>query len=545
MKLNTTKDSAALVSKAFVELGGRYVVVSPGSRNAPLLIAFQASNKVELITIVDERSAAFFALGLALYSKSAVGLICTSGTAVLNYSPAIAEAFYLGAPIVVMSADRPTHLIDKGVGQSIQQQNVFTNFQKGFLQVEEKGFNLHQIFKLMNSSVSGKNGPVHFNLPFEEPLYDVAQREVEVETPNFIKQTTFNTPSDFPNLRGKKVLLVVGLINNSYELKNVFLKLDCLKSIVVLYETTSNNSLPNSFGEIDKMLTRCKDQKYNPDVVFTLGEHVISKHIKSRFQNVENLEHYHINEAGIEQDIFGHVRETLKYSTLDFLNRLINSDFDSQDFYSLWNNQKKELANKHNEFLNGCAYSDLKVFEQITESIPSNWNVQSANSSVIRYFQLFNNRSYGSFHANRGTSGIDGSSSTAVGFAYKANEPTILVTGDLSFLYDSNALWLNYIRADFRIILINNSGGGIFRFIEGPTSVKDFETHFETKSQVNVEKLSEAFGLDYSKAINIEELQAELLKFYETSDKPKILEVFTPNTTNPKVLKDYFNFIAQ
>ena len=181
--MNTNKQTAILVTHAFLEIGGKHVVVSPGSRNAPLITSFQKEN-IELHPVVDERSAGFIALGVAIATSEPVGLICTSGTALLNYSPAIAEAYYLGVPLIVLSADRPEESINQGIGQTIDQQNVFSNFQKSFLQLPkqlltQKDFKKwnQKVLDCLSNSIDKDSGPVHINLPFEEPLYDTEKEK--------------------------------------------------------------------------------------------------------------------------------------------------------------------------------------------------------------------------------------------------------------------------------------------------------------------------------------------------------------------------------
>ncbi|MGA9238609.1 thiamine pyrophosphate-dependent enzyme, partial [Robiginitalea sp.] len=188
--------------------------------------------------------------------------------------------------------------------------------------------------------------------------------------------------------------------------------------------------------------------------------------------------------------------------------------------------------------------SDFKAFDQILDCIPPGMQVHLANSSTVRYSQLFPMGPGHAVYCNRGTSGIEGSSSTAVGASLASQEPTLLITGDLSFFYDINALWNNYVRTDFRIIVINNGGGGIFRILPGKKEGTDFETFFETVQDRSIAELCKAFGLDYVGAGTDQELAAALQKFYESSDSPKLLEVKTPRKLNDSVLLGYFDFLS-
>jgi 2-succinyl-5-enolpyruvyl-6-hydroxy-3-cyclohexene-1-carboxylate synthase len=201
---------------------------------------------------------------------------------------------------------------------------------------------------------------------------------------------------------------------------------------------------------------------------------------------------------------------------------------------------KKRL--KHQQYLSKIKHSDFKVFEQVLESIPNNCQLQISNSSIIRYAQLFTINNTLNVFCNRGTSGIDGSTSTAIGAAFASECQTVFVTGDLSFFYDSNGLWNTNIPANFRIILINNSGGGIFKIIPGP-STTNASKYFETPHCLTAEHLCKMYEFDYTKAVSTATVKKELIGFYEASEKPKILEIFTPSAENNLILTAYFKYI--
>mgnify|MGYP000944839382 FL=1 len=183
------------------------------------------------------------------------------------------------------------------------------------------------------------------------------------------------------------------------------------------------------------------------------------------------------------------------------------------------------------------------MFDSVLSEIPDHYMVQSGNSSTIRYLQLFELNPTLTVFCNRGTSGIDGSTSTAIGAASVSQQPTVFITGDLSFFYDSNALWNNYIPLNFRIIIINNRGGGIFRILPGNKNSENFSTFFETNHLLTAEPISKLFDLEYSTASSKDELDTALVSFYKQSSRPKILEVFTPSSENDHILLSYFDFI--
>lgn len=198
---------------------------------------------------------------------------------------------------------------------------------------------------------------------------------------------------------------------------------------------------------------------------------------------------------------------------------------------------------KHKTYLKSIPFSDFKAFDQILQQIPNNYMLQSGNSSTIRYLQLFELNPTLSVFCNRGTSGIDGSTSTAIGAALISKQPTVFITGDLSFFYDSNALWNNYIPSNFRIIIVNNRGGGIFRILPGNKNADDFSTFVETNHTLTAKPLSNLYDFEYASASTIEELDLALEDFYTNSPRPKLLEVFTPSSENDRILLSYFDFI--
>ena len=190
--------------------------------------------------------------------------------------------------------------------------------------------------------------------------------------------------------------------------------------------------------------------------------------------------------------------------------------------------------------MNQAPYSDFKVYAEILNQLPDNIQLQVANSSAIRYVQLFKNKPKTDVFCNRGTSGIDGSTSTAIGAAVANPKPTVLLTGDISFFYDANALWNNYIPKNFKIILVNNSGGGIFRILLGHQETETFNTFFETQHNRTAEYLAEMYGFTYHKAFTINELTEIFPEFLNTNKQPQLIEIFTPEKINDIILKDYF-----
>jgi 2-succinyl-5-enolpyruvyl-6-hydroxy-3-cyclohexene-1-carboxylate synthase len=268
---------------------------------------------------------------------------------------------------------------------------------------------------------------------------------------------------------------------------------------------------------------------------------IVSKKIKQFLRKHKPNHHWHVD-ALKAMNTFHCLSKHINEDPISFLPKLIKLSFLDSDYQQKWLLEKEKRAAKHQAYLDKVAFSDLKVFEQVLESIPEHSQLQLANSSVIRYTQLFNLKKTLRVFCNRGTSGIDGSTSTAIGAAVTAENQTVYITGDLSFFYDSNAFWNAYIPNNFRIISINNSGGGIFRLIPGPKSTNALD-YFETPHQLTAKNLCIMYQLEYSSANNLVALKQRLQDFYADSEQPKVLEVFTDKEINENVLKEYFNFL--
>jgi 2-succinyl-5-enolpyruvyl-6-hydroxy-3-cyclohexene-1-carboxylate synthase len=546
------KELAQLVISACNQYNVDTVVISPGSRNAPLTIGFSNHPNIKTLSVVDERCAAFFAMGIAQQNQKPVAVVCSSGSALLNYYPAIAEAFYSNIPLIVISADRPKHLIDIGDGQTIRQENVFENHILFSVNLVESKNQLENNKNLLEEALQKavfKKGPIHINVPFDEPLYDtidelvsfefLPKEEVKVEVPAefyFRLKPIWDTST-------KKIILI-GANFPSEDLQSMITRFSDEETVLIMTETTSNINGDKIINSIDKLIAPLNDEQLKdlqPDVLITMGGMVVSKKIKQFLRKYSPKHHWHVDEL-TKLNTFFCLTEYVKEEPYRFLmNLLLCSDsyYSKGDYQSKWLQEKKIRDVKHEDVLKTAPYSDLKAFEAILKFIPDNSQVQISNSSIIRYSQLFNLNSTLHVFCNRGTSGIDGSTSTAIGAAFASKKPTTFITGDLSFFYDSNALWNENIPKNFRIIILNNAGGGIFRFIPGP-STTNATNYFETPHSLTAEHLAKMYNFDYTSVSSLEELNIGLNDLYSVSSQPKILEVFTPKEINDVVLKNYF-----
>jgi 2-succinyl-5-enolpyruvyl-6-hydroxy-3-cyclohexene-1-carboxylate synthase len=534
----------------------KHIVISPGSRNAPLTIGFTNHSFFKCYSIVDERSAAFFALGIAQQLREPVVLVCTSGSALLNYYPAISEAFYSDIPLVILSADRPKHLIGIGDGQIINQNNVFANhiLYSANLTQESPEQDETEINLALNTSISQK-GPVHLNVSFEEPLYETVDEfsvAIAIGIPNSIEAT--NSTENLEDLNeyisiwnnAKRKMVLVG-VNYPNEIGQQYLEILANdESVIVFTETTSNLHHDIFFPSIDKIIAPLDDEDFKilqPDVLLTFGGMIVSKKVKAFLRKYQPKHHWHIDKKKAN-DTFFCLEKHFKTSANDFFKVLFkNKNQTNSNYQNYWQSVKQIRSKKHQRYLQNIPFSDLKVFDIILKSIPNHNMLQLGNSSAIRYAQLFDLNNTLKVFCNRGTSGIDGSTSTAIGAALVIDAQTTFITGDLSFFYDSNALWSNYIPNNFRIIVINNEGGGIFRILPGDKDTDNFDTYFETKHQLTAKQLCKMYQFTYFSASNEEDLKTVISSFYSKEKNPKLLEIFTPRTVNDEVLLNYFNSI--
>ncbi len=560
--MTTNKKSVALLADILSKRGLQHLVHSPGSRNAPIIIAFSHCKQVNITTCVDERSAAFYAMGLALETGKPVAIDCTSGTAPLNYAPAIAEAYYQHIPLLVLTADRSAKHVNIGDGQTINQNNVFANYVKKsftFPQYLDEASVFAQAENMINEAINicinPAPGPVHINIPLDEPLYEQTEEIIEGQAMNFrsnFEKTINQLPEDFINQleTSNKVMLIAGQMKPDEELNEELNLLRQKKNTVILSETTSNLYHPDDIDGIDNVVSTFKTdelQEFAPDILITFGGAIVSKMIKKFLRENSPKHHWHISTSGEKMDTYFCLSGTISAKPADAVGLITQyCNTHSSDFLSIWNARKSKVNQRRNSILGGLQYCDLRVFDHIIKQLPPDINLHLGNSTPVRYSQLFGSAPNTTYYSNRGVSGIDGQISTAAGIATASPEKlNILITGDLGFLYDNHGLLLLPHCPNLKIIVINNQGGGIFRFIPGPDTVVGFEEYFEARHQLNFEHLAKAFHVEYAKAENIKELNKELQVLFNTTSKSMILEVRTPSELNSDMLRKYFKTLKE
>ena len=575
MKLSDKKSIQQIVL-TLAGLGLKEVIISPGSRNAPLTVSFNQHPQFKCLSIRDERSAAFFALGKAMELKEPVALLCTSGSAVLNYAPAIVEAYYQRIPLIVITADRPPQWIGQQDGQTINQQDIYKNYiRKSYtlngdtLNEEQLWYNARCLNEGFAIATQTDPGPVHFNIPVSEPLYNL--QEIDPFVPKIISVSKTKRLLDNKELQelqdafagAEKVMILAGQQASDPELNGMLAQIAAYSNTILLCESTTNIQHPDFITNIDRCLVSFNEEEipdFMPDLLITFGGAIVSKKIKAILRKNKPRQHWNIHPHDAFIDSYKALTRSIAMEANEFLKQFLQNlkpgavssppsqglPLPSESGYKkLWRQRASLLENKHREFISHPEYSDLFVFSKIYSRIPADTCVHFSNSSPIRYAQLFDNSFLKSTYCNRGVSGIDGCTSTAMGAASgNPSQSYVLITGDVAFFYDNNAFWNNQLPENLKVILINNSGGGIFRIIEGPSDAKELEDFFETKHNTSAKELVEFYKWNYLSANDEQTLGNALDLFFDPGQKRMVLEIFTPNEVNPKVLASYFKHLA-
>lgn len=542
--------------------GIKKIVFSPGSRNAPFAISFDENPFFETFVIHDERVAAFFAIGLSQELNEPVALCCTSGSAALNYYPAIAEAFYRCLPILVITADRPACWINQGDGQTIVQNDLFKSHIRYSVSLDDTHVSDESIWRAQLDTAEGMSyllekwkGPVHFNVGLSEPLYNTVEKSKNYSRliqnkliHNEIQSSFLKKASQ--QLSDCKIMVLCGQRATNANLNIELEKFAKNSNVIVLVENTSNLWGESFISCIDRTLNGIhsdKEEEYQPDILISLGGAVVSKKIKSFLRRAKPKIHWKIGNEFPWMDTYQCLTESIEIEPEEFFKQINTIDYskNKQNYFGLW----KKIDYLAKDRIAACMQgidnlTDLVAFDAIFQLLPENSVLHMANSSVVRYCQLFDPIRNVRYEANRGTSGIDGSTSTAVGAAIaNPNQQHYLVSGDISFLYDSNALWMVNFPKNLKIIVINNQGGGIFKIIPGPAGSNQGKKYFESAHNQKAEPIAKAYGLTCDSLDQKINLYQKLDNFFNLNNETQLIEIHTDSEQNPKDLNHFFNFI--
>lgn len=541
-------------SELLCRLGVEQVIICPGSRNAPLTISLVQNQSLKKISVIDERSAGFVGLGIAQATGNPIVVCCTSGSAVLNFGPACAEAFYQEVPVIFISADRPPEWIDQGDGQTIRQYNVLEPHVKKSYQLpvdlthsDAQWEYSRKLNEAVNTANSGIKGPVHVNIPFREPFYPTSLEALQFSKDIPITQIVDASPvpsgdqlkdiiSDWEQY--DKKVIVLGQEIYSPEFLTDLATLSEKQHIPVISDVISNGgTIPNVTTRQDLFLA---DQGHadalKPDLVVTFGKTLISKNLKVALR--KNLDHWTVGNHR-PLDTFKNLRKVIPWSPDRFLQAVEPAAPQLEEYKHRWMEADGSTRIALDTSIAEQTFSEFWVFRELMNTLPEDSHVHLSNSMAVRYANFFAPTDKRiTFHCNRGTSGIDGPVSTAVGFATASDGPNILITGDLSALYDRNA-FLNDLNPNLKIIVTNNGGGGIFDLIPGPKVLSDLDRkrYFETSHGYSFEAMANEIGYDYIEVKDKDTLQLRLNSFLNDKDSG-LMEIKTDPEVNGKVYRE-------
>jgi len=546
-------------------------VISPGSRNAPLTIALARHPQINALSVSDERSAAFIAMGMAQVKNKPVAICCTSGSAAYNYAPAVAEAFFQEIPLIVLTADRPTEWIHQHDGQTIYQENIYGKHVKASYQVgadySHPDARWH-IERVMNEAINTANtfpkGPVHINIPLREPFYPSAEEQVVFERPRNIRQHSSKasmSQETWEELLAQvedysKVMVIAGQDATNPEVNQALKGLQEEFGFVVVGDLIANTK--GEFIANHDLYLGQLDDSYAPELLITFGKSVISKSLKQYIRKHKPEAHWHVQSSTHVIDTYQSLTDIVSIAPEDFFKELLESldlraykmgdEEKSFAYQEQWFNLERKSSRYIHQVLSRTdTWNEFTTYYKVMENIPAGSQLHLANSMAVRYanYLHLSNINEVEVFANRGTSGIDGCVSTAVGAALATEAQVYLLVGDVAFFYDRNALWNNFLPSNLTIILENNSGGGIFRMIDGPSQQPELEPFFETAQKMKAKLTAEESNMEYLSATNFEQLENILTTIPQKSTRARLFEIHTNSVENTAFFKKFkTNFIV-
>lgn len=549
------------------------VVICPGSRCAPLTLSFLRQPDMTVRTFSDERSAGFIALGIARQTKHAAALVCTSGTAAYNFAPAVAEAFFSEVPLVVFTADRPREWIAQHDGQTIFQSGIFGKHVKRsydlpqeYAHADDQWAVIRMVNEAINLSMEAPAGPVHINVPLREPLYPRQEEAVSSVPPARIVESLEAVPELTPAAQVEvlqrwdefhNILVVAGQHDHDPELVKAIDALSRGMNIPFVAEVTGNfHCAESTIRFADAFLGSAGEdlkKSLRPDLLVTFGRGVVSKHLKQFLRRFPANAHWHIQPAGPVADTFQQLSTVLRTTPARFLEILSArkskgtfEDQKQQNYFNLWEIEERRTRSSLEAWFARPDTGELSLVHKVISALPAHVNLHLANSLSVRYANFVSvapDRPDVTLYANRGTSGIDGCTSAAVGHSLSGKEMNVLITGDVAFFYDRNAFWHNYAMPNLRVVVLNNHGGAIFKVVEGAEDLPESDEYFVTRQKLNAKNLCEEFGFEYirldnKRPDNNRKVANALKNFFDDDGTTKVLELETSAREARDVLKE-------
>ena len=558
----SNKENVNILTSLLLEYGVSDAVVCPGSRNAPIVHNLSVCEAIRCRPVTDERSAAFYALGLSIATRRPTVVCVTSGSALLNVMPAVAEAAYQHVPLVVISADRPQQWIDQLDGQTIPQSDALGRFVRKAVQLpephndEERWLCRRLVNEAMHLATCRQGAPVHINVPISEPLFEFDTEQLpQLSRFNNIKRATIKDASmDMPDAfhKAKRPMIVIGQLAHGTVSHETIRSLS--EKYVVMSEPLSNPSyMTIHFDEAiryivsdNSSINDDEDDKtaYYPDYVIYVGDTLVSKPARRFLRNAKAPSCLITPDAADIHDPLMTLTDIVECDT-DSINALLASLCDAPDtdercrFHDRWQSFLDAYAAHADAY--APEYSQMatvKYFEEQLADLDIDICVHYANSSAVRLACIYAQHYV---WCNRGVNGIEGSLSTAAGFSLATHDMTVCVIGDLSFFYDQNALWNSNLRGNLRTILLNNRGGGIFRQLPGLSDSPAADDLVMASHENTAQGICTQNDIGYLSAKNMDEMQIGVVTLLtRESERPMLLEVFTDSNDDVKALEKYF-----
>ena len=530
-KTATVQELVALMR----EHGITRCVVCPGSRNAPIAATLNAIDDFECRSVTDERSAGFIALGWANQALAPVAVCVTSGSALVNLHPAVAEAYYRHIPLLVISADRPAEWIGQQDGQTLPQPNIFGGLCRMSVNLPETDENGWHTNRLINEALleltHREGGPVHINIPLAEPLF--AEADVELPRARVIYRTELASMGGDEEQMLLEIaaalprrMLLLGQMPVAMDLPP---ELTEDHGFAVVGEHMCNTPTADCTRP-DTLLGG--DAEYplipSPDLLITVGGSIVSKRIKQMLRQNPPAEHWHLSRDGEVCDTFCHLTRVIEGEPEELLELLGAFAQDGDESYrNLWCAAPAEFQGEH---------SGMSMVGDLMKNMPTPAVLHLANSSAVRYAQLFPLKENVQVECNRGVNGIEGSLSTALGFAHADPRHQFIIIGDLSFFYDMNALWMGGVRPNTHILLLNNNGGGIFKTLPTPKIGL-----VEAPHNATAQAWAEACGMQYKPVARKEDwADALTLLCSENLKQAVLVEAFTDSAKDAEILRQFY-----
>lgn len=540
--------------------GSKDIVVCPGTRNAPLVQAASASPLV-LHHVIDERVAAFVAVGIAAEDDRPVAAVCTSGSAVLDMAPACAEAYYRQIPLVVVSADRPRHWIGQGDGQTMRQAGALDAVVRDSWDIpvphseEERRAAVRAFNDALRTALAEPRGPVHINIQIDAPIgstIETARRE----NPPFIEvlDDRDNGVSDaFAEeiarrlMAYQRILFLPGVMPPDLAVSQALAELSKHSRIVVLPEILSNvHGAGENVDVVLNALTEKERVGLLPDVVVTVGSGITSALAKDWLRNGTRLgitQHWHIGTEEHAVDTFLGQTVAIPIAPRRILPALASHcrKYPGETIpMTLWQMFAKQAKQANEKFFAALPWCGLSAVRQIIRALPKDWRLHLSNGTTVRYAQTAEYGHVCRVDANRGVNGIDGSTATAIGAAMVSPRPVLLITGDMSAQYDIGALMTEDVPVRFKMVVINNSGGGIFRAIANTRHLPVMPQYLAGGVTLPLKEICQGLGFGYYRADCAEALRNAFDAMVHNVGSPCVLEAVVPADVDAEIFRQLY-----